>query len=166
MEIETFDAITRRLGGAGSNRRQVLRGLGGALLSGGFAGVAGCPGLAEETEAKKGPGHKRGAERKPHGGLRSEGAQKSKGKKRRKHRGAPSSAGDSGCVDGSCGTSDQCPPGQRRCANGSCLSADRCCPEVVPPSCDACESPICEQGRGTVERPATFRTPSAVKGGA
>ena len=146
METNEFDALTRRLGSAGSSRRQALRGLGGALLSGAFAGVAARLGLAEETEAKQSPGRKSGAERKRHGGLRSEGAHKSKGKKRRKHQGAPSSAGDSGCVDGSCVTSDQCPPGQRRCANGSCLSADLCCPEVVPPSCDACESPICEQG--------------------
>lgn len=146
MEIETFDAITRRLGSAGSSRRQALRGLGGALLSGAFAGVAARLGLAEETEAKQSPGRKPGAERKPHGGLRSEGTHKGKGKKRRKHRGARGSAGDSGCADGSCVTADQCPPGERKCADGSCLSADRCCPEVVPPSCDACESPVCDQG--------------------
>ena len=117
MEINEFDAFTRRLGGTGPTRRLALRALGGALLAGALAGVAARLGLTEETEAKPTPGRKPRAERQPHGGPRSEGTRKRT--KRRKHQRERRGADQHGCAGGSCSTPDECPPGERRCAGGA-----------------------------------------------
>jgi hypothetical protein len=158
MEMDEFDAFTRRLGGAGSSRRMALRALGGALLAGALTGAAGRLGLAEETEVKKTSGRTPRAERKPHGRAQSEDKGKGKRKKRRKHRRERGNTDQSGCTGGSCSTpdQDQCPPGTLQCADGRCIAADQCCPEVSLPTCGACEEPACDQGEAVCRSTCQF----------
>ncbi|MDF3040963.1 MAG: hypothetical protein K0Q71_3669 [Thermomicrobiales bacterium] len=64
MEMEQFDDLTRRLGGAGSSRRQALRALAGALLGGTLDSVPARLGLVAgaEGEARGGRHHEPGPE--------------------------------------------------------------------------------------------------------
>ena len=61
MELETFDAFTRRLKDAGS-RRQALRALGSVLFGSALGGVAVRLGLVRDAEAKS-QGKKRAKKR-------------------------------------------------------------------------------------------------------
>ena len=91
MDMEQFDDLTRRLGGAGSSRRSVLRAVGDVLLGGTLGGVAARLGLVVGAAAKpKGKKHKAKpkqkrpsqAERNPRGQLQTEGKRKKKRKKK------------------------------------------------------------------------------------
>ena len=78
MEMDQFDAITRRLGSAGSSRRQALRVLGGALI-GGVAARLGLTEPVEATRARQRKRRKSREERKEQADVQAEG--KGKGKK-------------------------------------------------------------------------------------
>src|SRR5215207_6692842 len=144
MDHEQFDDLTRSAASRIGTRRQALRALGGALLSGTLAGVATRLGLTEITEATKAR-RKQRASSKSHDELKSEGTGKKKhhkkhDKKRDKRRHkkpqdadiplCPLTCEESGkkcCDDGSCVVIELCCPGQRMCADGSCQPQTQCC---------------------------------------
>ena len=87
MDQESFDDLTRSVAGGLGTRRQALRALSGALLGGGFGGVATWLSLIDETAAKaaKRPAksrHNRGprTEPKTHEQLQAQGRGRGKGK--------------------------------------------------------------------------------------
>src|SRR5262245_22164505 len=55
MDIEQFDALTRRLSSGASSRRQTLRILGGVLVATALGAMASRLGAVEETEANAKP---------------------------------------------------------------------------------------------------------------
>lgn len=171
MEVNAFDALTRRLSEAGPVRRQMLRALGGALL----VGATTRWGAAEETAAK--PKRRKRRDGAAADRLRVERKRKKRrDKKRDKERplspdlpleplvpGCP--AGQWDCGGGQCVAQDQCCPGERACPGGGCVSKgaccpgeklctgysecfaeDDCCPNAVPPLCNACQNVVCEHG--------------------
>src|SRR5688500_13328555 len=136
MDQEHFDDLTRSVGSGMGPRRQVLRALGGVLLSGAFGGAVTRLGLGDVTAAKATKHqatakHKREpqAKRKAPGQLQAAGKGKGQGKgkhqgkgkrrgkdkhDRKKPQNAPPSPPEP-CVH-------QCPN------NGPCVGASECCP--------------------------------------
>jgi hypothetical protein len=127
MDQGRRESLARKTASSNGTRRSVMRFLAGGTLAGLWAGL----GRTEFATAKRKSKRKRGTE-----------------KKRRNKRQVPFSCGPDRrqCADGSCIAMDQCCPGQRQCLDGRCLAADRCCPEASPPSCGACEEPVCDRG--------------------
>src|SRR3954451_6399032 len=80
MELEQFDALTRKVIQSGSSRRRAMGALAVGLLGGGLSGLAGRLGLDETVAAK--PKSKRRRDQK-HGSLQPAGKH---GKKHRNRR--------------------------------------------------------------------------------
>jgi hypothetical protein len=144
LETEQFDALTRRLGGAGPSRRQALWALGSVLLSGALGSVAASLGLVTDAEAtangknrKAKPKPRRAAHtvEKERGRLQAEG----KGKKKRKKRKPPPLP--PGCRD--CGDCEMCLNGA--CAPDPELDLVRCLesPEDRSGQCHVCQNGAC-----------------------
>jgi hypothetical protein len=155
MDQEHFDDLTRAVGSGVRPRRQVLRALGGVLLSCAFGGVAARLGMDDVTAAKATkhqakPKHKRRLQAKQEapGQLRAagkgKGRRKGKGKGKDKHHDKrpqnPPPSPPQPCVhqcpnNGPCVGASECCPGEKKCPDResptglSCLGADDCCPD-------------------------------------
>ena len=146
MDHDDFDELTRSVASGLGTRRQALRALGGALLSGTLADVAGRLGLMEVTAAKAKqqakPKHKRTAqaEHKAHWQRRAAGKGKGKGKNKHHPKKPQNSSPPSPCAyqcpnNGPCVGQNECCPGEKRCPDREsptgfvCLGADDCCPD-------------------------------------
>jgi hypothetical protein len=152
MEIERFDAMTRRMSGGGSSRRQALRVVAGAVLGGALASAAARLGLVDDAAAKAKKHrtepkrkHKSQAEANRQGQLQVEGRRKKKRKKRDKEPKPPLPPRCQNCTecqmcqDGTC-VPDPALEGVR------CLESGAACGYCQGGQCAASAAPPCPDG--------------------
>jgi hypothetical protein len=136
METNQFDTLIRRLSDAGTDRRRMLRVLGGAVLGSALGAVA--PRLVPPEGVAANPNQKRRPKRRHDGALQAEGKRgngKGKGKGQNNDKSKPGpkpppvcDSGKPRCPDGSCMPIGECCPGSYRCSDGFCVKNDACCP--------------------------------------
>jgi hypothetical protein len=158
MDQEAFDDLTRSAAGGPGTRWQALRALSGALLSGGFGGVAAWLGLLDETAAKATKRRaksrrKRGprAEPKTHEQLHAQGRGKGKGMgkgKKGKGKGQKTPPLPPGCQ--ACNECQMCQDGacvpDSALAGVPCLGSGATCSHCLLGVCTANEQLPCPDG--------------------